>query len=75
MFGFGKRVAVESPQRIAQFTAAIATLPWDPSSYRKSLDAVFSSISALTQAEISYYYSRRLSKWCRGVMVYFEIDA
>lgn len=50
---------VEDPIRVKEFSDALATLAWDASSTRSSLNVVYRELSTLVLAELRYYYKRR----------------
>jgi hypothetical protein len=67
---FRPRHRVEDPARIASFIHALAPLDWSSKGCKSSLDVLFLELGKLTDAEIRYYYgrrviSRRLSAACR----------
>jgi hypothetical protein len=63
---------VEDPARIVNLTERLAALSWKAQEQRESLRVLFECLADLTQAEIRYYYdrrvsSRRLSRICRVI--------
>jgi hypothetical protein len=67
---FRSRHRVEDPARIASFIRALAPLDWSAKGYKASLDVLFLELGKLADAEIRYYYgrrvvSRRVSTVCR----------
>lgn len=62
------RLRPEDPQRIKVFRAKLEGLDWDKQDAVESLSTLFAAVDELAEAEVHYYYRRRVTRaWISGV--------
>lgn len=63
-----QRLRPEDPRRIKAFRAKLEGLDWDKQNVAESLSTLFAAVDELAEAEVHYYYRRRVTRaWISGV--------
>ncbi|SMC28091.1 hypothetical protein SAMN02745857_03114 [Andreprevotia lacus DSM 23236] len=62
------RIRPEDPRRIRAFREKTAGLDWAPSQAEQSLNTLFAAVDDLAEAEVLYYFRRRVTRaWISGI--------
>lgn len=63
-----KKLRPEDPGRLNEFRDATQGLKWDEQHIGESLSQLFRAVDDLAQAEVNYYYRRRVTRaWISGI--------